>query len=62
MDLAFRALGWVPHSRPDIRAAVMHVAIDHTFWLNLVFGALAVVLVVVARRAPARASHCGHHH
>ncbi len=62
MDLAFRTLGWVPHSRPNIRADVTHFAVDHTFWLNLVFGALAVGLVVVARRAPARMSHCGHHH
>ena len=62
VDVAFRTLGWTPHARPDVRAEVMHVAIDHTFWLNLAAACVAVTLWVVGRRAPAAAvGRCGHH-
>jgi uncharacterized membrane protein YraQ (UPF0718 family) len=74
MDLAFHALGWIPQPNPDLRAEVTTYAFDYTFWLNLVFGALAVYLFWVARRnkliaAPraccgsaAKATPAHHHH
>lgn len=52
MDGVFSALGLVPGARPDIRAEVMHFSINYTFWLNLIFGVLAVYLFVIARRQP----------
>jgi uncharacterized membrane protein YraQ (UPF0718 family) len=61
MDLAFSALGWVPHARPKMHAAMADFSINYTFWLNIVFALLAMVLFVVSRRQPARASHCAHH-
>jgi uncharacterized membrane protein YraQ (UPF0718 family) len=51
LDLGFRALGLVPRLRPDIKAQLMHVSIDYTFWLNLVFAVVAIALVVRARKA-----------
>ena len=36
MDVAFKAFGWLPQARPDVRAAVTHFAFDYTFGLNLV--------------------------
>ncbi len=57
MDAVFSGAGFVPPAQPGLRADVTHFAIDHTFWLNLVFGALAIFLVVVNRRRPMH-----HHH
>jgi hypothetical protein len=62
MDLAFGALGWIPASRPDIRAEMVQFSFNYTFWLNLVFGALALGLFLLARRAPAQVAHCCGHH
>ena len=62
MDLAFSALGWVPQSRPDIRAEMTHFAFNYTFWLNLAFALLTVALFVMARRQPAKQAHCCAHH
>ncbi len=62
VDVVFRAFGWLPHGRPDIRGEVTHFAFDHTFWLNVAAACVAFVLVMAARRAPVRASHCAHHH
>ena len=52
MDLVFSALGLVPAGSAGIRAQVTRFSLDHTFWLDLVFGALAAGLVVVSRRHP----------
>jgi len=58
----FNALGWIPARNPDIRGEMMHFELDYTFWLNLVFGALAVALFWIARRNPmVHAHHCEHH-
>ncbi len=62
VDVVFRVFGWLPKSRPDVADAVMHFAFDHTFWLNLAAACVAGALVIIARRAPAMASHCAHHH
>jgi len=62
MDLAFRALGWIPASRPALHGAMMSFGFNGTFWLNLVFGLAALALMIVARRNPAKvAGHCAHH-
>ena len=62
VDVVFRVCGWLPQGRPDMRVEMTHFAVDHTFWLNVLAGCVALVLVVMARRAPARAGHCAHHH
>ncbi len=70
MDVAFAALGLVPAAHPDVRAQVTHFSLDHTFWLNLAFGALAAGLAVVNWKHPMQMHHHagdqaaveGHHH
>ncbi len=44
MDLAFSALHLVPKPNPNLRHDLTAFSLDHTFWLNLVFGALALYL------------------
>lgn len=62
MDELFNALGWIPARNPNMRGEMMHFAFDYTFWLNLVFGALAAFLFWIARRNPmTHAHHCEHH-
>jgi uncharacterized membrane protein YraQ (UPF0718 family) len=60
MDGFFHALHLVPRPNPNLRVALMTFRIDVTFWLNLIFGALAVWLFVLDRRNPME--HHGHHH
>jgi uncharacterized membrane protein YraQ (UPF0718 family) len=60
MDAAFHALHLVPRPNPNLRVQLTSFAIDATFWLNLVFGALALWLFVVDRRHPME--HHGAHH
>jgi uncharacterized membrane protein YraQ (UPF0718 family) len=64
MDMAFTALGFVPQPNHNIRAGVTQFAINYTFWLNLIFGALAAYLVWLATRKQMDAKHdcCGHDH
>jgi hypothetical protein len=59
MDVIFSAFGLVPHSNPNIRAELTHIAINYTFWLNLAFAAIAVYLFVLSARSPAPTHH-GH--
>ena len=64
MDLAFNGLGWIPPSHPNMQAEMTHVSINYTFWLNLVFGLVALALVILAKRNPMKMQHahsCGHH-
>lgn len=61
MDVAFNALGWIPHGRPDVHAEVAHFSLNYTFWLNIAFGLLAAMLFALARRRPMRHGHCEHH-
>jgi len=51
MELAFRALHLVP-AHTDVRATVTHFSLDYTFWLNLIFGAVAIWLFTLAKRRP----------
>jgi uncharacterized protein len=64
MDLAFNALGWIPRHHANVMAAMVHVSVNYTFWLNLVFGLIALALVILAKRNPMQTQHhhaCGHH-
>ena len=61
MDVAFNALGWIPATRPDVHAQMVQFSLNYTFWLNVVFDLLAVVLFIVARRHPMGHGHCEHH-
>jgi len=64
MDLAFNALGWIPRTHPNLQHEMTHVSINYTFWLNLIFGLIAIALVILAKRNPMqmqRAACCGHH-
>jgi hypothetical protein len=61
MDVAFSALGWIPQHPPNMQAAMVHVSLNYTFWLNLAFAFLAVVLFVLSRQQPMSPGHCEHH-
>ena len=61
MDVVFGALGWIPASRPDVHAEMVHFSLNYTFWLNIAFGLLAVALFTLARRNPMQHGHCEHH-
>jgi uncharacterized protein len=61
MDVAFNALGLVPRTHPDMHAAMVHFSLNYTFWLNLVFGAIAIALFALARRKAAHDHHAHHH-
>jgi len=56
MDLAFAALHAVPKPNPNIRHDLTMFSLNYTFWLNLVFGALALYLWRLD------ATHPMHHH
>ena len=62
MDVAFNALGWIPHSRPDMHAAMVHFSLNYTFWLNIAFGLMALAMFALARRHPMQHSPCCEHH
>jgi uncharacterized protein len=65
MDVAFTAAGQVPPPNPNIRAAMVHFNFNYTFWLNLIFGALALYFFWLNRRHPMDHSHHhgdGHEH
>ena len=52
MDVAFNALHLVPRANPNITAMLTHFSINYTFWLNLIFGALAAWLGYLNWRNP----------
>jgi uncharacterized membrane protein YraQ (UPF0718 family) len=61
MDAVFNAIGWIPQSRPDMRAEMVHFSMNYTFWLNVAFGLFAFTLFAVVRRHPMQHGHCEHH-
>jgi hypothetical protein len=61
MDVAFSLLGIVPTPNPDVRAQMTDFSLDYTFWLNLIFGALAAYLFWVSHRHPMHHGHGGDH-
>jgi hypothetical protein len=60
MDLAFRALHLVPDHPAFSPMLQPAFSFNYTFWLNLIFGALALYLWNVNRRNPME--HACHHH
>jgi uncharacterized protein len=61
VDAAFNAIGWIPRSRPDMRAEMVHFAMNYTFWLNIAFGLFAITLFTGVRRYPMQHGHREHH-
>jgi hypothetical protein len=59
MDVAFTGFGLVPPPNPNIRAEMTSFSLNHTFWLNLIFGVLAIYLFWLNHKHP---MHHGHHH
>jgi hypothetical protein len=59
MDLAFTVAGLVPEPNPNIRAELTSFSFNYTFWLNVIFGALAAYLFWRNWRHP---MEHGHHH
>ena len=70
MQAMFSWLGWVPAAPAHMHATPAPFALNYTFWLNLAFGALALCLFALARRAaadsdaaqPPGCAHHAHHH
>jgi uncharacterized protein len=62
VDGAFSALHLVPKPNPNVRHDLALFSFNHTFWLNLVFGALAVYLWWLNRRNPMDHAHAGGGH
>lgn len=60
MDVAFTALGLVPRTDPNIRAEITNFSLNYTFWLNLIFGALAVYFFWLNRQHSMRHGHHQH--
>jgi len=58
MDAAFSALHLVPRPNPNIRHDLTMFSVNYTFWLNLVFGALAIYLWRLNGKNPME--HGGH--
>jgi len=59
MDGVFSALHMVPRPNPNIRADLSMFSFDYTFYLNLIFGALALYLWRLDVQNPM--DHCAHH-
>ncbi len=62
LDLVFSLLGVVPGAPRQEIQDLTRFAFDYTFWLNLLFAALASILVVLARAGRAEHGGQGHHH
>jgi uncharacterized membrane protein YraQ (UPF0718 family) len=60
MDLVFSALHLIPKPNPNIRHDVATFALNYTFWLNVIFGALAAYLWLLNRKNPMPHSAGGH--
>ena len=57
MDVAFSGLGLVPQPNPDIRAEMTRFSLNYTFWLNLIFGALAAYFFWLNWKHPMEHGH-----
>jgi hypothetical protein len=68
VDGIFSAVGLVPSTRPSIDSISSRgISWNYTTFLNIIFLALALVLLGLTRRPGARAhavalEHAGHHH
>lgn len=54
MDLAFKVTGLTPSPAGDIRRQLTHFSLNYTFWLNLLFGLLAICWIWLDYRHPMR--------
>ena len=61
MDLGFTALGLVPSHETDVRAQLTHFSLNYTFWLDLVFGVLALYLFWTNSKNPTDHGHHASH-
>jgi uncharacterized membrane protein YraQ (UPF0718 family) len=61
MDMVFTTLGLVPPPNPDIRTQMTHFSLNYTFWLNIVFGALAAWFLLLNHRNPMQMHHHAEH-
>ncbi len=52
MDVVFNALHLVPAPNPRVVEMVTHFSLNYTFWLNCIFGILAVWFVYLNWRSP----------
>jgi uncharacterized membrane protein YraQ (UPF0718 family) len=57
MDMAFTAAGAIPEPNPNIRAELTNFSFNYTFWLNLVFGAIAAYFVWLNWKHPMDHGH-----
>jgi uncharacterized membrane protein YraQ (UPF0718 family) len=62
MDAIFSAAHLVPVPDPKVRMHLTTFAFNYTFWLNLIFGALAAYLWIVDARHPMDHGHHDHRH
>ncbi|MBC5804851.1 MAG: permease [Candidatus Eremiobacteraeota bacterium] len=60
MELVFAGLHQIPVPKPNIRVDMTTFSLNYTFWLNVIFAALAVYFIYVDRRNPMQ--HDMHHH
>jgi uncharacterized membrane protein YraQ (UPF0718 family) len=61
MDALFAALHLVPAANPNVRHDLMQFSFGYTFWLNLIFGGLAVYLWRLDATHPMDHGHHHHH-
>lgn len=63
MDIIFKALHLVPAANPHLRMDLVTFKLNYTFYLNIVFGALAVYLWALNRKHPMEhGCHAHAHH
>jgi uncharacterized membrane protein YraQ (UPF0718 family) len=64
MELVFGGLGLIPAHHGNMQAEMTHVSLNYTFWLNIVFGLVALGAVMLKTRNPMKmpARHCCGHH
>ena len=62
MDVIFRAFHQLPPPNTNIRAQMELFSFNYTFWLNLMFGAVAVYLGYLNWKNPMMHHHEAHEH
>lgn len=64
MELVFGGLGLIPAHSSQMQAEMTHFSVNYTFWLNILFGLVALGAVMLKRRNPVKMAPrhcCGHH-
>lgn len=62
VDLLFAALGWIPPRATNVTAQMTEFSLNYTFWLNLLFGAVAAYLFWLNYQNPMDHNHHAHGH